>query len=114
MILKWITKISHGKMWMASHGSRIRPVAGWCEHGKKHSGSYNKSKRDALFLKFIFDKELYMFLTDLLPIIRSLNAVCTAIGIYHASYIDCLLARSGWNCSSILTSLADSRSVRNM
>jgi len=54
--------------------------------------SYNKSQRDALFLKFIFDKELYMFQTDLLPIIRSLNTVYTAIGICQASYVDCLLA----------------------
>jgi hypothetical protein len=45
--------------------------------------SYNKSQRDALFLKFIFDKELYMFWTDLLSIIRSLNTVYTAIGICH-------------------------------
>jgi hypothetical protein len=28
--------------------------------------SYNKSQRDALFLRFIFGKELYMFRTDLL------------------------------------------------
>jgi hypothetical protein len=28
--------------------------------------SYNKSQRDALFLKFIFDKELNTFRTDLL------------------------------------------------
>jgi hypothetical protein len=55
--------------------------------------SYNKSQRDALFLNF--DKELYMFRTDLLSIIRSLNTVYTAIGICHAS--------------SILTSLADSQ-----
>jgi len=31
--------------------------------------SYNKSQGDALFLKFIFDKELYTFRTDLLSII---------------------------------------------
>ena len=42
-----------------------------------------------------FDKELYMFQTDLLTIIRSLNIVYTAIGICHASYVNCLLARSG-------------------
>jgi len=42
-----------------------------------------------------FDKELYMFWTDLLPIIRSLNTVYTAVGICHASYVYCLLARSG-------------------
>ena len=53
-----------------------------------------------------FDKEHYMFQTDLLSIIRSLNTVYTAIGVCHASYVDCLLARSGCN---ILTSLADSQ-----
>ena len=31
-----------------------------------------------------------MFRTDLLPIIRSLNAVYTAIGICHTGYVDCL------------------------
>jgi len=54
--------------------------------------SNNKSQRDALFLKFISDKELYMSRTDLLSIIRSLNTVYTATGICHASYVDCLLA----------------------
>ena len=44
-----------------------------------------------------------MIRTDLLPIIMSLNTVYTAIGICHASYVDCLLAYS------ILTSLADSQ-----
>jgi len=34
-----------------------------------------------------------MFWTDLLSIIRSLNTVYTAVGICHASYVDCLLAR---------------------
>jgi len=36
-----------------------------------------------------FDKVLYMFQTDLLPIIRSLNIVYAAIGICHASSVDC-------------------------
>jgi len=63
--------------------------------------SYNKNQRDALILKFIFDKGLYIFRTDLLSIIRSLNTVNTEIGIRNA--------RSGWNSSSILTSLADSQ-----
>jgi len=62
--------------------------------------SHNKSQRDAHFLKIIFVKELYMFQTELLS--------ATAIGICHASYVDCLLARSGW------THVVDSRSVRNM
>ena len=56
----------------------------------------------------LFVKELYMFRTDLLPIISSRNTVFTAIGICHTSNVDCLLARSGWN---ILTSLADSREI---
>jgi len=54
----------------------------------------------------LFGKELYMFQTDLLSIIRSLNTVFTAIGICHTSYIACLLARSGWTWPD-LTSLAD-------
>jgi hypothetical protein len=51
--------------------------------------SHNENQRDALFLKFIFDEELYMFWTDLLSIIRSLNSVYAAVGICHASYVDC-------------------------
>ena len=35
-----------------------------------------------------------MFRTDLLSIIRGLNTVYTEIGICHASYVDCLLART--------------------
>jgi hypothetical protein len=54
--------------------------------------SYNKSQRDALFLKFTFYQWPYMFRTDLLSIIRSLNPVYIAIGICHTSYVDCLLA----------------------
>jgi hypothetical protein len=42
-----------------------------------------------------FGKELYMFQTDLLSIVSSLNTVCTVIGICHTSYVDCPLARSG-------------------
>jgi len=41
-----------------------------------------------------FSTELYMSRTDLLSIIRSLNTVFTAIGICHASYVNCSLARS--------------------
>jgi len=49
--------------------------------------SYNKNQQDALFLKLMFDKELYTFQTDLLSIFRSWNTVYTAIGICHASYV---------------------------
>jgi hypothetical protein len=65
--------------------------------------SYIKSQQDALFLTFILVKNPTFFRTDLLSIIRSLNTVYTATGICHASYVDCLLARSGW------ISLADSQ-----
>jgi len=37
-----------------------------------------------------------MFRTDLLSVIRSFKTVYTAIGICHANYVDCLLARSEW------------------
>jgi hypothetical protein len=36
-------------------------------------------------------KELYMFRTDLLSIIRSLITVYTAIRFFHTSYVDCLM-----------------------
>ena len=66
-------------------------------HSSKHrtfpnitlSYSYNKSQWDALFLKFIFDKELYVFRTDLLSITGNLKTVCLAIGICHACYVGC-------------------------
>jgi len=40
-----------------------------------------------------FGKQLYMFRTDLLSIIRSFNTVFTAASICHTSYVDCLVAR---------------------
>ena len=43
-----------------------------------------------------FGKELYMFRTDFLSIIRSLNTVYTARGICRKGYADCLLAGWGW------------------
>jgi len=58
--------------------------------------SYNKSQLDALFINFIC-KELYMFRADILSINRRLDTVFTAIVICHTSYVECLLARSGWN-----------------
>ena len=42
-----------------------------------------------------------MFQTDLLSIIGSLNTVFTAIGICHTSYVECLLAMSGWKFHSM-------------
>jgi len=55
------------------------------------------------YFSTLFGKELYMFRTDLLSIIRSFNTVFTAVVICRTSYVDCLLVRSGW------TSLADSQ-----
>ena len=49
------------------------------------------------YFSALFGKELYMFRTDLLSIIRSLNTVFTTIGIFHTSCVDCLLADSEHN-----------------
>ena len=57
--------------------------------------SYNKTQRDALFL-YYFGKERYMFRTDLLPIIRSLNTVFTATGICHTSYVEWSTRYHSW------------------
>ena len=46
-----------------------------------------------LFSQLYFGKELYMFRTDLLSIITSLNTILTATGICHTSYVDYLLAK---------------------
>ena len=84
-----IFTFSHPKDW----GSKpLRNIGRSALHYKVHS--YNKSQTDALFLKFILVKNS-MFRRDLLSIIRSFNTVYTAIGICHASYVECLLARSG-------------------
>jgi len=59
---------------------------------------YNRSQQGAVFFIFILvKKKFYMFRKKLLPIIRRLNTVFTANVICHTSYVDCLLARSGWN-----------------
>ena len=45
----------------------------------------------------LFGKQLFMFQTDLLSFIRSVNTEFIAIVICYTGYVDCLLARSGWN-----------------
>jgi len=55
-----------------------------------------------LFISNTFIKILYMFRTDLLSIIRSLDIVFTATGICHASFSDC-------HTSSVDFLLADSQ-----
>jgi hypothetical protein len=44
----------------------------------------------------LFGKDHYMFWTDLLSIVMSVNNVFTATAICHTSHVDRLLARSGW------------------
>jgi hypothetical protein len=44
------------------------------------------------YFSTLIGKEIYMFRTDLLAIVRSLNAVFTAIGICLTNYDACLLA----------------------
>jgi hypothetical protein len=39
------------------------------------------------YFSTLFGKELYLFWTDLLSVIRSLNTVFTAIDICHTSYV---------------------------
>jgi len=74
----------------------IRILSGIWRAFETEEYSYNKSQRDALFSQIYFGKELCMFRTDLLSAIMSLNTVYTATGICHASYVDCLLAGSGY------------------
>ena len=54
------------------------------------------------YFSTLFAKELYMFRTGLLSIIRSLNTVFTAIGICHTGYVACLLADRQHNIIFIL------------
>ena len=61
-----------------------------------------------------FDKELYMFRTDLLSIIISLNTEYTAIGICHATYVDSLLADSIGVYTVLRLLVMGSRSVQHM
>jgi hypothetical protein len=83
------------------------------------------------YFQLYFDKELYVFRTHLLSIIKRIDTEFIATGICNTGYVDCLVARSGVpscpryqtvnianmtniNCceyrkSSILTSLADSQ-----
>ena len=44
------------------------------------------------YFSTLFGKELYMFRTNLLSIIGSFITAFAAIGICHASYVDCLSA----------------------
>jgi hypothetical protein len=53
------------------------------------------------YFSTLYGKELYMFQTGLLSIIRSLNTVFTAICICHTGYVDRLLARSEWTVNMV-------------
>jgi len=49
------------------------------------------------YFSSLFGKELYMFRTNLLSIVRSINTVFTAIVICHTGYVDRQLADSQRN-----------------
>jgi len=55
------------------------------------------------YFSTLFGKELYMFQTDLLSVIRSLDTVFTAIGICHTSYVAIVVLTSlaGGNITSM-------------
>ena len=63
----------------------------------------NKSHTIFPISQHYFGKQLYIFRTDLLSILRSLNTVCTATGICHTNYVQCLLAWSFSRNSHTLT-----------
>jgi hypothetical protein len=84
---------------------------GRCQSCNQVPATNDKSTRCTIS-QIYFGKELCMLRIDLLPIIRSLDTVFTAIIICHASYVDSLQERSGRNCSSILTSLASQETVK--
>jgi hypothetical protein len=68
-----------------------------CRPAEQLSYAYNRSQQDALrarISQLYFGKKLYMFRTDLLSIIRSIDTVFKATAICHTGYVDCLLARS--------------------
>jgi len=82
--------------------TQLTSLLSLCSHEanyKDYKETYNKiliiKANEMHYFSALFGKELYMFRTDLLSIIRSLNTVFTAIGICHTSYVDCLLAKSG-------------------
>ena len=69
----------------------------WRRQGKQTSCIWHSEDRASWYILIIkanvmhyfsplFGKELYMFWTDLLPIIRSLNTAFTATGICHTRY----------------------------
>jgi hypothetical protein len=58
-------------------------------HSEDHTSWYIliiKAKK-VHYLSTLFGKERYIFRTDLLPIIRSLNTLFTVTGICHTSYV---------------------------
>ena len=66
-------------------------------HGLHTELKYNKGQNLILIIKAnemhyfsaLFGKELYIFRTDLLSIIRSFNTVFTKISTCHTNYVDC-------------------------
>ena len=48
-----------------------------------------------------------MFRTDLLSIVRNSDTVFTESDICHTSYVDCLLAKSGWHLLAFIVRIYD-------
>ena len=60
------------------------------------------------YFSTLFGKELYMFWTDLLSIIRSLNTVFTAIGICHTEILKMgKITSVFWHCEFLPFILID-------
>jgi len=71
------------------------------------------------YFSTLFGKDLNMFRTDLLSIIRSLNTVFTDISICHTSYVACLLVWLVWQITIAVNTVLrlltmNSENVRNM
>ena len=68
----------------------MKNVRSWVrqfKEGRMSCENKPKEPTTCTIFQVYFDKELYMFRTGLLSIIRSLNAVFTATGICHSGYV---------------------------
>jgi hypothetical protein len=75
---------------------RLAKTRSWFWHSEECASWYVLiiKTNEIHYFSALFGKELYMFRTDLLSIIRGLNTVFTAIGTCHTSYVTCLLVPS--------------------
>jgi len=64
------------------------------------------------YFSTLFHKELYVFRTDLLSIVRSLHTVFIAIVICHTRYVDCMPATSPVNITSMTNACCCEYSIK--